>query len=139
MSEREGDAKAAKEAKDAKAAKDDDRGEEFAGSEKDALLRLGAAVLELWDRMPRDRQQEIFSVAIAEPGTLDVGRLRRKLALMLHAHHERTSHAPSGDDAKHPPEGPHARPDLTNFDATPGSGLLSRHTSRDDEVDPGAG
>jgi len=39
-----------------------------------------------------------------------------------------------------PPEGPHARADLTNEDATPGTGLFSGgQKSADKEVDPGAG
>ena len=37
-----------------------------------------------------------------------------------------------------PPAGPHARKDLTNPDATPGSGVLPEDR-RDGEVDPGAG
>jgi len=39
-----------------------------------------------------------------------------------------------------PPEGPHARPDLINEDATPGTGLFSGgQKSADKDVDPGAG
>jgi len=39
-----------------------------------------------------------------------------------------------------PPEGPHARPELINEDATPGAGLFSGgHKSADKDVDPGAG
>jgi len=39
-----------------------------------------------------------------------------------------------------PPEGPHARADLINEDATPGTGLFSGgQKSADKEVDPGVG
>lgn len=38
-----------------------------------------------------------------------------------------------------PPAGPHARADLTNFDACPGSGVLPSPTELGLESDPGAG
>jgi len=42
--------------------------------------------------------------------------------------------------AEFPPEGPHARADLINEDATPGTGLFSGgQKSADKDVDPGAG
>ena len=40
---------------------------------------------------------------------------------------------------KIPPAGPHARADLTNFDACPGSGVLPSPAELGDESDPGAG
>ena len=43
-------------------------------------------------------------------------------------------------DAEWPAEGPHARSDLINEEATPGCGLFSNKTVRDGKkVDPGAG
>ena len=42
-------------------------------------------------------------------------------------------------DEKMPPAGPHARADLTNFDACPGSGVLPSPTELGRESDPGAG
>jgi hypothetical protein len=42
-------------------------------------------------------------------------------------------------EAKMPPAGPHARADLTNFDACPGSGVLPSPTELGHESDPGAG
>jgi hypothetical protein len=38
-----------------------------------------------------------------------------------------------------PAEGPHARPDLVNDAATPGTGLFSDNQTRKIKVDPGAG
>ncbi len=38
-----------------------------------------------------------------------------------------------------PAEGPHARADLTNEEATPGSGLFSTTAKPGGKVDPGAG
>ncbi len=48
---------------------------------------------------------------------------------------------PSRPASEYPPEGPHARPDLINESATPGTGLFSDKAGRnnDDEADPGAG
>jgi hypothetical protein len=40
---------------------------------------------------------------------------------------------------KCPPAGPHARADLTNWDACPGAGALSSETEYGFETDPGAG
>jgi len=34
-----------------------------------------------------------------------------------------------------PPAGPHARPDLTNYDATPGAGTLPRQNPEGPEAD----
>ncbi len=45
----------------------------------------------------------------------------------------------SAEKAAFPPEGPHARPELINEDATPGTGLFSSTGAGDNEVDPGAG
>ena len=42
-------------------------------------------------------------------------------------------------DEKIPPAGPHARIDLTNFDACPGSGVLPSPIELGRESDPGAG
>jgi hypothetical protein len=42
-------------------------------------------------------------------------------------------------EEKMPPAGPHARADLTNFDACPGSGVLPSPTEYGRESDPGAG
>ncbi len=41
--------------------------------------------------------------------------------------------------ASWPAEGPHARPDLINEEATPGTGLFSGPGARDKEADPGTG
>ena len=41
--------------------------------------------------------------------------------------------------AKMPPAGPHARADLTNFDACPGAGALPSENELDYCSDPGAG
>jgi len=111
-------------------------------SEQDTLIRLGAAVLEIWDHLPRERQQVVFRAATAKPGSLDLARLRRRMAVVLHAHHERTAQPRTsgrrgGSDP--PPAGPHARPELTNLDATPGSGLFHSGKTRGGEVDPGGG
>jgi len=38
-----------------------------------------------------------------------------------------------------PAAGPHARPELTNYDACPGSGVLPSETINEKESDPGAG
>lgn len=38
-----------------------------------------------------------------------------------------------------PAAGPHARPELTNYDACPGSGVLPSETKTEEETDPGAG
>lgn len=38
-----------------------------------------------------------------------------------------------------PPAGPHARPELTNFDACPGAGALPSEMEFGFETDPGAG
>ncbi len=38
-----------------------------------------------------------------------------------------------------PAAGPHARPELTNYDACPGSGVLPSETFAQEESDPGAG
>jgi hypothetical protein len=38
-----------------------------------------------------------------------------------------------------PPAGPHARPELTNEEATPGSGMLPPADAGQGEVDPGSG
>ncbi len=46
---------------------------------------------------------------------------------------------PKQKDAEWPAEGPHARADLINEDATPGSGLFSGTTKPGGCVDPGAG
>jgi hypothetical protein len=40
---------------------------------------------------------------------------------------------------KFPPAGPHARPELTNFDACPGAGALPCENELDNHTDPGAG
>jgi hypothetical protein len=40
---------------------------------------------------------------------------------------------------KMPPAGPHARADLTNWDACPGAGALSCENELDNQSDPGAG
>ncbi len=45
----------------------------------------------------------------------------------------------AADKAAFPPEGPHARPELINEDATPGTGLFSTTSAGSVEVDPGAG
>ena len=42
-------------------------------------------------------------------------------------------------DAAMPPAGPHAEPHLTNPDATPGTGSLTRADHGDVETDPGGG
>ncbi len=48
--------------------------------------------------------------------------------------------AQKSDEAEWPAEGPHARADLINEAATPGSGLFSSKGTRDGKkVDPGAG
>lgn len=109
------------------------------GSEKDVLIRLGAAVLHLWDRLPKERQQAIFSAAMGGVDALDVQGLRKKLALILHAHHTRTSRVSSQSEHQDDPAGPHARPHLTNYDATPGSGVLPARKRNERDVDPGAG
>jgi hypothetical protein len=41
--------------------------------------------------------------------------------------------------ARMPAAGPHARADLTNFDACPGSGVLPSEQELTGETDPGAG
>ena len=41
--------------------------------------------------------------------------------------------------AKMPAAGPHARPELTNFDACPGAGALPSEQELGGETDPGAG
>jgi len=120
----------------------DEHGERLEKSEQDVLIRLGAAVLEIWDHLPRERQQVVFNAATSEPGALDLPRLRRKLALVLHACHERTAQPRSGGrlgGSDPPPAGPHARPGLTNLDATPGSGLFHSGKAQGPEVDPGGG
>lgn len=38
-----------------------------------------------------------------------------------------------------PPAGPHARPELTNYDACPGAGALPSEQEAGGESDPGAG
>ena len=38
-----------------------------------------------------------------------------------------------------PPAGPHAEPNLTNPDATPGTGSLTKSDHTDVETDPGGG
>jgi hypothetical protein len=106
------------------------------------MIRLGAAALDLWDHLPRERQQSLFDRATAQPGSLDVARLRRQMALVLHACHERTAQPRAKaeqSDWEPPPAGPHARPELTNPDATPGSGLFSSGKGQGAEVDPGGG
>lgn len=40
---------------------------------------------------------------------------------------------------KMPPAGPHARPELTNYDACPGAGALPSEREMGAEADPGAG
>jgi hypothetical protein len=40
---------------------------------------------------------------------------------------------------KMPPAGPHARPELTNYDACPGAGALPSEQEMGAESDPGAG
>ncbi len=40
---------------------------------------------------------------------------------------------------KMPAAGPHARPELTNFDACPGAGALPSERELGGETDPGAG
>lgn len=40
---------------------------------------------------------------------------------------------------KMPAAGPHARPELTNFDACPGAGALPSEKELGGEADPGAG
>lgn len=40
---------------------------------------------------------------------------------------------------KMPPAGPHARPELTNYDACPGAGALPSEQEMEAESDPGAG
>jgi hypothetical protein len=41
--------------------------------------------------------------------------------------------------SKMPPAGPHARPELTNWDACPGAGALPCENELDNQSDPGAG
>ena len=113
----------------------------LAASEQEILVRLGAAVLKLWDRLSRERQQELFASAVASSGDLDVVDLRKKMALILHANHERTGQAAREfGEQSHAPAGPHAAPHLTNYGATPGSGVLpGPRVGRGKGVDPGAG
>jgi hypothetical protein len=51
--------------------------------------------------------------------------------------------APTGESPKAaekmPAAGPHARPELTNFDACPGAGALPSEMELSGESDPGAG
>ena len=111
-------------------------------SEHDLLVRLGAAILANWDHLPRERQQAIFTFAANDDRRIDLPRLRRQLAVVLHSHHKRTSQPRSaGVQPTHdfPPGGPHARADLTNPDATPGSGLFPKLRQKGREVDPGGG
>jgi hypothetical protein len=53
--------------------------------------------------------------------------------------HLKPSSVPKRKDAEWPAEGPHARADLINEDATPGSGLFSSTVKPGGKVDPGAG
>lgn len=50
-----------------------------------------------------------------------------------------TEKAAPQDHVKMPAAGPHARPELTNYDACPGSGVLPGQTEAEEESDPGAG
>ena len=44
-----------------------------------------------------------------------------------------------GPKPKLPPAGPHAKPELTNYDATPGAGVLPDDKAKGNETDSGAG
>jgi hypothetical protein len=111
----------------------------FGATEQDILFRLGAAVLDTWDQIPRDRQQKLFESALGDPRPLDMAALRKRLAVVLHAHHERTGRAAMSQKDMPSPAGPHAAPHLTNEGATPGSGALPGVVSKQKDVDPGAG
>jgi hypothetical protein len=47
--------------------------------------------------------------------------------------------ADSAPAERMPPAGPHARPELTNYDACPGAGALPSEQEMGGESDPGAG
>jgi hypothetical protein len=47
--------------------------------------------------------------------------------------------ADSAQVERMPPAGPHARPELTNYDACPGAGALPSEQEMGGESDPGAG
>jgi hypothetical protein len=52
---------------------------------------------------------------------------------------ERDPEAPARPQSVMPPAGPHAEPYLTNPDATPGTGSLTKTDHADVETDPGGG
>jgi hypothetical protein len=51
---------------------------------------LGAAVVRLWGRLPRDIQESLFEQAVAAGH--DAEHLREHLAVFLHDRHPRTDH-----------------------------------------------
>ena len=63
------------------------------------------------------------------------------------SHEPKKPDPPSGQDQAHgktrpaamPPAGPHAEPHLTNDDATPGTGSLTKSDHSEVETDPGGG
>lgn len=52
---------------------------------------------------------------------------------------ERETQAETRSGSGMPPAGPHAEPHLTNPDATPGTGSLTKTDHGDVETDPGGG
>ena len=63
--------------------------------DEETLACLGAAVIAHWSDLPRDLQRTLFDTALAASKDLeelapDVD-FRLHLALMLHAHHDRTT------------------------------------------------
>lgn len=50
---------------------------------------VGHAALNLWPRLPRDVQEELFEHAVGADE-----HLRLQLAIYLHQHHPRTAHPP---------------------------------------------
>ena len=59
--------------------------------DEEMLACLGAAVIAHWSRLPRDAQRQLFETALQAARTLTGEDLRLHLALVLHAHHDRTA------------------------------------------------
>jgi hypothetical protein len=55
------------------------------------LACLGAAVIAHWSHLPRDVQRQLFETALDAAKGVTGEDLRLHLALVLHAHHDRTA------------------------------------------------